>query len=59
MMNLTVNVVAHTSQQKKMVLTNFELFHIREKQIPCDVVELKDTKVDIFSWEPSGNKVCC
>ena len=35
---------------------NFEVFHIREKLIPCDVLEFKD-KVETFNWEPSGNKV--
>ncbi|KAK7004024.1 eukaryotic translation initiation factor 3 subunit B [Biomphalaria glabrata] len=34
---------------------NFELFRIREKQIPVDKVEEKDP-VLAFAWEPIGNK---
>lgn len=37
--------------------TTFELFHIRERMIPCDILEVKD-RVEDFSWEPSGNKLC-
>ncbi|GFO04236.1 eukaryotic translation initiation factor 3 subunit b [Plakobranchus ocellatus] len=34
---------------------NFELFRIREKQIPVDKVEEKE-QVLAFAWEPVGNK---
>jgi len=34
---------------------NFELFHMQEKEIPVDSVEIKDT-VQYFSWEPVGSK---
>ncbi|KAL4239629.1 translation initiation factor eIF-3b like protein [Mactra antiquata] len=34
---------------------NFELFRIREKQIPVDKVECKEN-VLAFAWEPNGNK---
>ncbi|XP_014680977.1 PREDICTED: eukaryotic translation initiation factor 3 subunit B-like [Priapulus caudatus] len=34
---------------------NFEIFHIREKQIPVDVVELKEPII-AFAWEPVGSK---
>ncbi|XP_067673505.1 eukaryotic translation initiation factor 3 subunit B-like [Haliotis asinina] len=34
---------------------NFELFRIREKQIPVDKVEQKEI-VHAFAWEPNGNK---
>ncbi|WAQ97470.1 EIF3B-like protein [Mya arenaria] len=34
---------------------NFELFRIREKQIPVDKVECKEN-VLAFAWEPTGNK---
>uniref|UniRef100_T1IVX1 Eukaryotic translation initiation factor 3 subunit B n=1 Tax=Strigamia maritima TaxID=126957 RepID=T1IVX1_STRMM len=36
---------------------NFEIFHMREKQIPVDSVELKEIIV-AFAWEPIGNKCC-
>jgi len=34
---------------------NFEIFHMLEKQIPVDSVEVKET-VHAFSWEPVGSK---
>jgi len=34
---------------------NFEVFHMREKQIPVDSVEIKEN-VHAFSWEPIGHK---
>ena len=34
---------------------NFEIFHMREKQIPVDSVEIKDS-VTAFAWEPIGSK---
>lgn len=34
---------------------NFEIFHMREKQIPVDSVEMKEP-IHAFAWEPIGNK---
>lgn len=34
---------------------NFEIFHMREKDIPVDSVEIKDL-ILAFSWEPVGTK---
>ncbi len=34
---------------------NFEVFHMREKQIPVDSVEIKES-VHAFAWEPVGTK---
>ncbi|XP_054160454.1 eukaryotic translation initiation factor 3 subunit B-like [Oppia nitens] len=34
---------------------NFEVFHMREKQIPVDSLEIKE-QIVAFSWEPVGNK---
>lgn len=34
---------------------NFELFRVREKQIPIDKVEVKEA-VLAFAWEPTGSK---
>lgn len=34
---------------------NFEIFHMREKDIPVDSVEIKDT-ILAFAWEPIGDK---
>lgn len=34
---------------------NFEIFHMREKNIPVDSVEIKET-IQAFDWEPVGSK---
>lgn len=34
---------------------NFEVFHMREKQIPVDSVECKEP-IQAFAWEPVGSK---
>ncbi|XP_013774809.1 eukaryotic translation initiation factor 3 subunit B-like isoform X1 [Limulus polyphemus] len=34
---------------------NFEIFHMREKQIPVDSVEIKEY-ITAFAWEPVGSK---
>lgn len=34
---------------------NFEIFHMREKQIPVDSVEIKEP-IQAFAWEPVGSK---
>nr|CAD7457743.1 unnamed protein product [Timema tahoe] len=34
---------------------NFEIFHMREKQIPVDSVEIKEP-IHAFAWEPVGSK---
>lgn len=34
---------------------NFEIFHMREKQIPVDSVECKEP-IQAFAWEPIGQK---
>lgn len=34
---------------------NFEIFHMREKEIPVDSVENKEP-IQAFAWEPIGNK---
>ncbi|KAG8227382.1 hypothetical protein J437_LFUL000390 [Ladona fulva] len=37
------------------VYCNFEIFHMREKQIPVDSVEIKEA-IHAFAWEPVGSK---
>ncbi len=37
-------------------VSNFEIFHLREKSVPCDQLEVKDTVIE-FAWEPAGTKV--
>ncbi|CAB3224414.1 unnamed protein product [Arctia plantaginis] len=34
---------------------NFEIFHMREKEIPVDSVEIKEP-IQAFAWEPVGSK---
>ena len=52
--HLCVKVDRHT-KTKKSTFTNFELFRMREKQIPVDAIELKEPVV-AFAWEPIGAK---
>jgi len=42
-------------QKKKSSYTNFELFRIYEKDIPTELLEIKEAIVD-FAWEPKGNR---
>ncbi|KAH9055120.1 eukaryotic translation initiation factor eIF2A-domain-containing protein [Lactarius deliciosus] len=51
---LCVHVDRHT-KTKKSIFCNLEVFHVREKDFPVEVVELKDTVTD-FSWEPKGER---
>ncbi|KAH9018805.1 translation initiation factor eIF-3b [Lactarius deliciosus] len=37
------------------IFCNLEIFRVREKDFPVEVVELKDTVTD-FSWEPKGER---
>jgi len=37
------------------IFHNFNIFRIREKQIPVDIVEIKDS-IMAFAWEPVGHK---
>ncbi|KAH8981791.1 translation initiation factor eIF-3b [Lactarius hatsudake] len=42
-------------KRKKSIFCNLEIFRVREKDFPVEVVELKDTVTD-FSWEPKGER---
>ncbi|PWN27073.1 translation initiation factor eIF-3b [Jaminaea rosea] len=50
---LCVKVDRHTKTKKSM-FCNFEIFRMREKDFPVEVVELKDP-VTAFAWEPQGS----
>jgi len=54
---LAVKVDRYT-KTKKSTYTGFELFSIRDKDIPMDVLELpnKSEKIVNFSWEPKGHR---
>ncbi|KAF2015921.1 eukaryotic translation initiation factor-like protein 3 subunit B [Aaosphaeria arxii CBS 175.79] len=44
------------SKSKKSLATNLEIFRIREKGVPVEVVDsIKDTVIN-FAWEPKGNR---
>eukprot|EP00741_Cyanophora_paradoxa_P015119 tig00020848_g14590.t1 len=49
---LCVKVDRHT-KTKKSTYTNFEFFRMRDKDIPIEVLEIKENIV-AFSWEPKG-----
>jgi len=51
---LCVKVDRHTKTKKSM-FCNLEIFRLREKDFPVEVIELKDTVLD-FSWEPKGER---
>lgn len=34
---------------------NFEIFHMREKNVPVDIIEIKEP-IHAFAWEPTGIK---
>ena len=51
---LCVKVDRHT-KTKKPSSCNLEIFRLREKDIPVEVVEPKDTVID-FAWEPKGER---
>ncbi|XP_071954537.1 eukaryotic translation initiation factor 3 subunit B-like [Antedon mediterranea] len=47
--------VDRLTKSKKGQYYSFEIFRIREKQIPVDVVEIKDP-IGAFAWEPVGSR---
>jgi translation initiation factor 3 subunit B len=51
---LCVKVERHT-KSKKSTFTNFELFRMRDKNIPIEVLEYKD-QIYAFAWEPRGTR---
>jgi len=52
---LCVKVDRH-SKSKKSLATNLEIFRVKEKGVPVEVVDsLKDTVIN-FAWEPKGDR---
>ncbi|ORY82509.1 eukaryotic translation initiation factor 3 [Protomyces lactucae-debilis] len=49
---LCIKVDRHT-KSKKGSFTNMEIFRINEKNIPVEVIEIKETIIE-FAWEPKG-----
>ncbi|KAL6846837.1 hypothetical protein ACP4OV_024285 [Aristida adscensionis] len=54
---LAVQVDRYT-KSKKSTYTGFELFRIKERDIPIEVLELdnKNDKIIAFAWEPKGHR---
>ncbi|XP_065858232.1 eukaryotic translation initiation factor 3 subunit B-like [Euphorbia lathyris] len=54
---LAVNVDRYT-KSKRTTYTGFELFRIKERDIPIEVLELdnKNDKIIAFAWEPKGHR---
>ncbi|RKP14444.1 eukaryotic translation initiation factor 3 [Piptocephalis cylindrospora] len=52
---LCVKVDRHT-RTRKSTFTNLEIFRIRDKDIPVEVIELKEQIVIAFAWEPKGER---
>ncbi|KAJ9063008.1 Translation initiation factor 3 subunit b [Entomophthora muscae] len=53
--NLLAVRVNRVTKSKKSTYSNLEIFRAREKDIPVEVLELKDTILS-FAWEPAGNE---
>lgn len=52
---ICVKVDRH-SKSKKSLATNLEIFRVREKGVPVEVVDsIKDTVIN-FAWEPKGDR---
>lgn len=47
--------VQRWTKSKKQWYTQFLLFRLRNKLVPCDVLDMKD-KIEHFAWEPTGSK---
>lgn len=47
--------VDRLTKTKKQTYCNLEVFRVREKAIPIQVIEIKDT-VTAFAWEPKGDR---
>jgi len=46
------------SKSKKSLATNLEIFRVKEKGVPVEVVDsIKDTVIN-FAWEPKGDRFC-
>eukprot|EP00750_Incisomonas_marina_P032742 INCI9330.1.p1 GENE.INCI9330.1~~INCI9330.1.p1 ORF type:complete len:840 (+),score=180.15 INCI9330.1:120-2522(+) len=49
--------VERHSASKKTYFTNLELFRIRDRDIPVETLEIRET-VHGFAWEPNGVRFC-
>jgi len=54
---LAVRVDRPVKGKKSSYVSSFEIFHVKEKEVPVDTLEVKDM-VTRFMWEPKGNRLC-
>lgn len=54
---LAVRVDRPVKGKKSTCTSSFEIFHVKEKEVPVDTVEVKEA-VTRFMWEPKGNRLC-
>jgi translation initiation factor 3 subunit B len=40
---------------KKTTVQNFEIFRLKEKNVPVEILEMED-EVIAFAWEPKGHR---
>ncbi|KAH7062311.1 eukaryotic translation initiation factor 3 subunit B [Macrophomina phaseolina] len=53
-----VKVDIQKTKSRKSMTTNLEIFRIREKGVPVEVIDsVKETVIN-FAWEPKGNRFC-
>ncbi|ESQ54011.1 hypothetical protein EUTSA_v10027018mg, partial [Eutrema salsugineum] len=55
---LAVKVDRYSSKSKKSTHSGFEIFRVKEKDIPIEVLELdnKNDQIIDFAWEPNGHR---
>jgi translation initiation factor 3 subunit B len=53
---LAVQVDRYAHKNKKTLSTNIELFRLKARDIPVEVVDCGSECVDHVSWEPQGNR---
>ncbi|OEL38668.1 Eukaryotic translation initiation factor 3 subunit B, partial [Dichanthelium oligosanthes] len=58
MENILLSRLIGTPKIKKSTYTGFDLFRIKERDIPVEVLELdnKNDKIIAFAWEPKGHR---
>lgn len=53
-----VKVDIQKTKSRKSMTTNLEIFRIREKGVPVEVIDTVKETVINFAWEPKGNRFC-
>lgn len=54
---LAIQVDRYTHKNKKNITSSVEMFRLKVKDIPVEVVEIGgECRIDHFSWEPQGNR---